>query len=174
MDEQELSSALLILNVAIQTEKDGREFYLNAAGKTSDAQGKALFTSVADDELEHLRLLQDQRDALMSKQRWLSRAGPRAEARPSRVEGAPIFSRTALARDINTYTSELSALRLAFLLEKDAVAFYSKAASETEEPDGKAMYEYLVEMEKEHQQVLQEEYEALAKEFWTTMGFEPF
>ena len=34
--------------------------------------------------------------------------------------------------------------------------------------------EALVEMEKEHQQILEEEYDALAKEFWSTMGFEPF
>ena len=29
-------------------------------------------------------------------------------------------------------------------------------------------------MEKEHQRILEEEYEALANEFWSTMGFEPF
>jgi rubrerythrin len=90
------------------------------------------------------------------------------------VEGVPIFSREALREDISVYTSELSALRMAFLMEKDAVAFYSKAASETDDPDGKAMYEYLVGMEEEHQQILEEEYNALAMEFWATMGFEPF
>jgi hypothetical protein len=36
------------------------------------------------------------------------------------------------------------------------------------------MYEYLVHMEKEHQRILEDEYNALAKEFWNTMGFEPF
>jgi rubrerythrin len=54
------------------------------------------------------------------------------------------------------------------------VDFYSKAALETEDPQGRSMYERLVEMEKEHQRILDEEYRVLAKEFWQTMGFEPF
>jgi len=70
--------------------------------------------------------------------------------------------------------SALMALSVAIQTEKDAVAVYSRAASETDDPDGKAMYQYLVDMEKEHQRILEAEYNALAKEFWSTMGFEPF
>lgn len=174
MDREKLESALMALSIAIQTEKDGHEFYLSAAEKTHDPQGKALFGSLAADEIEHLRLLEDQKEALTREQRWLPRSEPGEDAKPTRVEGAPIFSRGALAQDINAYTSELSALRMALLMERDAVAFYSKAASETDDVNGKAMYQYLVEMEKEHQGILEKEYNALAKEFWGTMGFEPF
>jgi rubrerythrin len=174
MDEKKLESVLMALNVAIQTEKDGHEFYLNASEKTIDLQGKALFTSLEADEIEHLRLLENQKKALSKEQRWLSHSEPGEEAQPTKARGAPIFSRETLTRDINAYTSELSALRMALLMEKDAVAFYSKAASETDDPDGQAMYRHLVEMEKEHQRILEEEYNALAKEFWGTMGFEPF
>jgi rubrerythrin len=174
MDEKKFESALMALNIAIQTEKDGHEFYLNAAEKTSDPQGKTLFTSLAADEIEHLRLLDDQKRALTEEQHWAPHSEPGEEAQPTKAKGAPIFSREALAQDINSYTSELSVLRMALLMEKDAVAFYSKAASETDDPNGKAMYQYLVEMEREHQRILEEEYNALAKEFWGTMGFEPF
>jgi len=174
MDEKKLESALMALNIAMQTEKDGHEFYLSAAERTSDPQGKALFTSLAADELEHLRLLEDQKETLTEKQRWLPHSEPGEEAKRTKVERAPIFSREALAQDINTYTSELSALRMALLIEKDAVSFYSKAASETDDANCKAMYQYLVEMEKGHQRILEEEYNALAKQFWGTMGFEPF
>lgn len=174
MTDEELASALMALGIAIQTEKDGREFYKRAAGKTDDRGGKILFTSLADDELDHLRLLETQKEALLQEGRWLPESETGAQTRPTKVEGAPIFSREAVAEDINAYTSELSALRMAYLIEKDAVAFYSRAASETEDPHGKAMYEWLVAMEKEHQRILQEEYNALAKQFWTTMGFEPF
>lgn len=174
MDKQKLDSALVAIDIAIQTEKDGHEFYLGAAAKSSDSQGKALFASLAEDELEHLRLLQAQRDALTGERRWLPRSAPAAEAPRTRVLGVPIFSHEALAREINAYTSELSALRMAFLIEKDAVAFYGRAAAETHDPDGKAVYEYLVAMEKDHQRILEQEYNALAKEFRSSMGFEPF
>ena len=167
-------SALMALHVAIQTEKDGHDFYKRAAEKSSDPGGKLLFTSLADDELEHLRLLESQREALAKEGRWLSPSKLDQQPRRIKAEGAPLFSRDAVTSNVNAYTSDLSALRMAFLIEKDAVAFYTRAAAETEDPDGKAMYERLVEMEKEHQRILEEEYNALAKEFWSTMGFEPF
>lgn len=174
MASEDLGSALMALSIGIQTEKDGREFYKRAVEMTNDSGGKVLFASLADDELEHLRLLREQKEALAQEGRWLRQPETETDAPRAQVEGVPIFSREALREDISVYTSELSALRMAFLMEKDAVAFYSKAASETDDPDGKAMYEYLVGMEKEHQQILEEEYNALAKEFWATMGFEPF
>jgi rubrerythrin len=174
MSDADLQSALMALHVAIQTEKDGRDFYKRAAETSSDPGGKLLFASLADDELEHLRLLESQREALARDGKWLSPEKPDEQTPPIKVEGAPIFSREAVASNVNAYTSDLSALRLAFLIEKDAVVFYTRAAAETEDPDGKAMYERLVEMEKEHQHILEEEYNALAKEFRSTMGFEPF
>jgi rubrerythrin len=167
-------STLMALDVAIQTEKDGRDFYKRAAERSSDPGGKLLFASLADDELEHLRLLESQREALATVGQWLSSPRLDQRARSVKIEGAPLFSREAVTSNVNAYTSELSALRLAFLMEKDAVVFYTRAAAETVDPDGKAMYERLVEMEKEHQRILEEEYNALAKEFWRTMGFEPF
>ncbi len=174
MEKKKLDSALLALGIAIQTEKDGREFYLGAARKTSDSHAKALFNSLADDELDHLHLLEEQQQALQEEQRWLPHSGRDEGREATKVAGAPIFSPAAVGGDINAHTSELSALRMAFLMEKDAVAFYSRAASETHDPDGKAMYQYLVGMEKEHQRILKEEYDALSRQFWTTMGFEPF
>lgn len=174
MVDADLRSALTALDVAIQTEKDGREFYTRAAERTGDPGGKVLFTSLADDELEHLRLLETQREALIRDGHWLPRLTEGEEETSTKVEGAPIFSRESVGRDISVHTTDLSALRMAFLIEKDAVAFYTKAASQTEDPDGSATYGRLVEMEKEHQHILEEEYEALAKEFRSTMGFEPF
>lgn len=174
MDKAKLESAFTALSIAIQTEKDGREFYMSAAHKTKDPRGKALFSSLADDELDHLRLLEAQQEALIKDQRWLRHSEVHQEAQPPKVEALPIFSREAVAENVNAYTSELSAVRMAFLIEKDAVAFYSKAASKTDDPDGKAMYQYLVSLEKEHQRILEEEYRTLGREFWTTIGFEPF
>jgi rubrerythrin len=173
MGTAKLHSALMALDLAMQTEKDGREFYKRAAERTSDAGGRVLFVSLADDELEHLRLLESQRESLAERNRWRSPAKAKVAA-PAKIAGAPLFSRKALADNLNEYTSDLSALRMAFLIEKDAVAFYTRAAAGTEDPDGKAMYESLAEMEREHQRILEEEYDALANEFRHTMGFEPF
>jgi rubrerythrin len=169
-----LQSALLALDLAIQTERDGREFYLRAAERSADEGGKVLFFSLADDELEHLRLLESQRGALATDGKWQPPTKADEQTLPEEGEGVPLFSRERLAENVSAYTSDLSALRLAFLIEKDAVAFYTRAAAETKDPLGREVYESLVEMEKEHQRILEEEYNALAKEFWGSMGFEPF
>ena len=174
MGDAGLQSALVALDLAIQTERDGREFYLRAAARSTDGAGKVLFLSLADDELQHLQMLESQRQALASEGQWLPPTKRDEEKLPKEVEGAPLFSRERLAENVGAYTSDLSALRLAFLIEKDAVAFYTSAAAETEDPIGRKVYETLVEMEKEHQRILEQEYNALAKEFWATMGFEPF
>jgi len=174
MGDGDLQSALVALDVAIQTEKDGREFYLRAAERSSDKGGKVLFVSLADDELEHLRVLESQREALVSEGQWLPPSKLQEGTTPDIAEGAPLFSPERLAGNISAYTSDLSALRLAFLIEKDAVAFYTRAAAETEDRHGKEMYRRLANMEAEHQRILEEEYNALAKEFWGNMGFEPF
>ena len=174
MGDADLQSALVALDLAIQTERDGREFYMRAAERAADPGGKVLFFSLADDELQHLRLLESQREVLATEGQWLPPSKLDEQTPPEEAEGVPLFTRERLAENVSAYTSDLSALRMAFLIEKDAVAFYTRAAAETEDPDGKAMYERLVEMEKEHERILEEEYNALAKEFWSNMGFEPF
>jgi len=174
MGDAELQSALVALDLAIQTERDGREFYMRAAERSGDPGGKVLFISLADDELQHLRLLESQREALATAGQWLPPSKLDEQTPPEEAEGVPLFSRERLAENVSAYTSDLSALRMAFLIEKDAVAFYTRAAAETEDPDGRQIYERLVEMETEHQRILEEEYNALAKEFWGNVGFEPF
>jgi rubrerythrin len=174
MGDANLQSALVALDLAIQTERDGREFYMRAAERSADGEGKVLFISLAADELEHLRLLESQREALATEGQWLPPSKLDEQTPPEKAEGVPLFSRERLAENVSAYTSDLSALRMAFLIEKDAVAFYTRAAAETEDRDGKEMYGRLVEMETEHQRILEEEYNALAKEFWGKMGFEPF
>jgi rubrerythrin len=77
-------------------------------------------------------------------------------------------------QNIVAYTSDLSALRLAFLIEKDAVDFYRHAAQETGDPNGKRIYLDLVRMEESHLALLQGEYDFLRNQFQTAMGFAPF
>ena len=69
---------------------------------------------------------------------------------PEVTAGVPVFSREPLAEEVNERTSDLSALGMALLTEKDSVPFYSKAALETQNPEGRSMYERLVEIEREH------------------------
>jgi rubrerythrin len=90
------------------------------------------------------------------------------------AEGEPVFSRKRLEEDVHDYTSELTALRMAYLIENSAVAFYTKAARGTNDPVGRAMYEDLASWERTHQRILEQEYQFLANRFKLDMGFAPF
>jgi len=169
-----IRKAIAALKVAIQTERDGYQFYQEAASRTRDPGGKELFTTLANDEIVHERILKERLETLESEGGWEAVAEQQLPPSSLPAEGIPIFSRERVQQNVGEYTYELSALRMAYLIEKDAVAFYTRAAEETDDPAGKAMFEQLVGMERTHQRVLEEEYRFLAGQFKTEMGFAPF
>lgn len=165
-----VQEALLALEMALQTERDGREFYLKAAAATAHEGGRALFSRIADDELAHLAMLETRKEALLKDGRWL----PMSERLSASVPSTPIFATPPDAGELNAYTSDLSALRIAYLRERDAVEFYTRAAEQTDDPEGKKMYHTLAQMEQAHQDALETEYKLLSEQFKAVMGFAPF
>jgi rubrerythrin len=172
--ETKVRAALAALQVAIQTERDGYQFYQEAATRIHDPQGQELFRALARDELVHESILQSRVAELERQSRWLPLAPAELPPTALPAPGIPIFSRERLTRDVQAYTTELSALRMAYLLEHDAVTLYRRAAQETDDPAGKALYEALVEMELGHQRILENEYQVLSDQFKLDMGFAPF
>ena len=163
-------AALFALDIAMQTERDGRALYLRAAESTRDAQGHALFNRLADDELGHLAMLDERRKALAEQGEWL----PFGETPHASAPRTPIFAKRLGEGELNVHTSDLSALRVAYLLEKDAVEFYTRAAKQTDDAEGRKMYLALVEMEESHRDALETEYGLLSEQFKSMMGFSPF
>jgi rubrerythrin len=166
----ELDATLAALQMAIQTEIDGYNFYQTFANRTLDPNARAMFERLARDEVMHLELLRDTKAMLEESGRWVDYQGVSLDV----VTGAPIFSRERVTQNIVAYTSDLSALRMAYLIEKDAVDFYTRAAHEARDANGKRMFLDLVKMEQGHLDMLEGEYNFLRGEFQTAMGFAPF
>lgn len=166
----ELDATLAAIQMAIQTEIDGYNFYQRFAERTQDAHARAMFQRLAREEVMHLELLRNNKAMLEESGEWIKYQ----EMPLGAVEGAPIFSRERIEQNIVAYTSALSALRVAYLIEKDAVDFYGRAADQTEDPNGKRIFLELVRMEQGHLDLLQGEYEFLKGQFQTAMGFSPF
>lgn len=165
----ELHQVETILQLAIQTEIDGHEFYTRAAERTADPTGQALFRSLAADEVEHRRLLETQATSLRAGQGWSGHEGLTATA-----ERAPLFAPERLEQDVNAQTADLSALRTAMLIESDAVTFYTRAAAEVDDELARGLFLDLVKMEQGHRAALQREYDFLLGRFRDVMGFAPF
>jgi len=159
MDQKDV--ALHALEKAIRIEKDGRRFYLQAAERTTDQRGKEIFLSLAHAEEEHLRIVEKQHDSLSRGRGWLALAEMAGEV----DLGRPLFppGREALEKMVRSDDSDLDALLLALGFENDSYELYRKGYIETDHPQGKAMYEYLADMEREHFETLMRNYEHLSR-----------
>jgi rubrerythrin len=172
--EADVKKALGALRMAIRVEQAGYRFYRRAAEETGDPQGRALFNRLAEDEVAHESILRTRLKALERGGAWMAVADEEWPDASPFAEGEPVFSRNRLEEEVQDYTSELTALRMAYLIENSAVAFYTKAARETNDPVGRAMYEDLASWERTHQRILEQEYQFLANRFKLDMGFAPF
>jgi rubrerythrin len=168
-----ISQDLIALHMAIQTEIDGYEFYSRAADQSHHPRTKALFQTVANDEIAHRKWLEAQKASLQQEGHWLPETVPHIKGRLDTIEGLPIFAKDHIL-DITAHTSELTALRTAVLIEQDAVNFYQRAADQIDDPVGKEMYSFLADFEQEHRRLLEEEYSFLLAAFRDAMGFAPF
>jgi rubrerythrin len=168
MDKRE--AALAALQIGIQTEIDGYNFYQDFSQRTGDPNARRMFERLARDEVMHLELLRNSKAMLEESGQWGEYKGIEIED----LGGAPIFSRERVEQNLAGHTSDLSALRLAYLIEKDAVAFYERAAERTDDRNGRRMFQDLAEMERGHLNLLEGEYRFLMEQFRTTMGFAPF
>lgn len=165
-----LDATLAALQMAIQTEIDGHNLYQRFATQTEDPKARAMFERLASDEIMHLELLRNTKAMLEASGQWAEYKGVSLDV----VSGAPIFSSQRLRQNIVAHTSDLSALRVAYLIEKDAVEFYTRAARETDDPNGHRMFLDLVKMEQAHLHLLESEYDLLRGHFQSAMGFAPF
>jgi len=166
----EIDATLAALQMAMQTEIDGHSFYQRCAVATEDENARRMFARLAQDEVMHLELLRSTMAMLQEGGEWAVYQGMTWDE----LGGAPIFSRERVRQNLTAYTSDLSALRVAYLIEKDAVNFYTRAAAEVEQPSGRRMFSDLARMETAHLAILEGEYGFLRDQFQHAMGFAPF
>ena len=159
MDQEDV--ALRALEKAMRIEKDGRRFYLQAAERTTDQRGKEVLLTLADAEEDHLRIVEKQYHSLRKGRGWLALAETRAEVDLEK----PLFppGREALEKMVRHDESDLHALLLALGFENESYELYRKGYVETDDPQGKATYEYLADMEREHFETLMRNYEHLSR-----------
>lgn len=174
MRDEELSSSLVGLDVAIQIEKGSRDFYQRAAATATDGGGRVLFAFLADAEAEHLQILVTHRRSL-STDGWCSSSEDMQENRlPTIDKGPPLYSRLSLRENGSAYVPDLLSLRVGLVMEEAAAAFYARGAESSERAEDESLYQNLLGMEKEHHRILEEEYNDLAREFSRVLGFAPF
>ena len=146
---------------AIDAETKASAFYADAAGRTKDPGGAAMFRELSEFEAHHRERLTALRASLQGEGKWIVYEGrDLSKTPPSEAGGRPAPGDSADA---------LEALRLAIAGEEKAQAEYRALSEASGNEAGRAMFRRLADEEGMHRKLLDEQYLALANKgvwFW--------
>jgi len=152
------------LDIAISREKEAQEFYLNAADKTEDKDGKRMLMWLAREEEWHRGSLEKQLKSLTGNKGWQVWQENRAPISEKDIETA---AETAHTREASSYAhktvGEVNALKTGMRAEKKAIDFYKKCWEVATETNAKNMFESMVKQEEGHLKLFKREMEIVNK-----------
>lgn len=160
-----------ILRVAIATEWEGYAFYSQLAKQTRSETGRRMFERLAEEEVEHVRVLEEVSCAYkdscvyMTYDEALKHIDCDVDLAEVDEEGAtctetaPVFKRGVERAES---ANDIDALRIAVESETEAIEFYSRAAETAPNEEARSFFEHLVEIEQSHEKLLSAEYDYYA------------
>jgi rubrerythrin len=150
------------MKTAIEMEKSGHRFFTEAAGKVKNEAGRRVFTRLAAEEINHLQVFTKIFTALTQGTDWQKAV---AEVRPAKR--VPYFDDARQQFKAENLSVELEFLRKALDLERDAIAFFDKAAREAETAEARDIFMRIMEEEQGHYDLIQAEIDSLnGAGFW--------
>lgn len=166
-----MSHALNILAYAIKREEEGERFYKDNLKRVTSKETRAVMESLAEMEKEHAELLQGRYKTLKEKGEWLPL--------PADIQAGNIFQERFEAEkttkaDLESDLSDITILRMAYLIENDLAEFYKNAAEKIEDSEGKRLFMTLSNWEVEHKNALYKLYQDHFHNNWFDAGFSPF
>ena len=165
----ERSKAIEGLKTALQTELNGIEFYRMAAQRTEDTKGKQAFQMLADDEVKHFNVLQQQYSALIENSGWRKiDLGKMTEF----AGESPIFS-DELKDRVKGKHFEVTALSIGALLESNSIDFYREMKERSDDPNAREMYEKLQQWEQKHLEAITRQMDMIKEDYWAEQRFTP-
>ena len=165
MIDDEVKNAI---KTAIQMEKDGYSFYKKASAQTSSEMGRDIFESLAKDEQLHLEVFQKLFEDKIEKSEWNNLVNS-----SKKYAEIDIFPQDLKQLEgANPDTNELDALEIAMDSEKNAIDYYGDIKEKTKEENIRQIINEIIEQEKNHYSILQEEFDHLSKTgYWYELDF---
>ena len=155
----EQDKTLEALQIAIQMEIDGREYYLKASQKGSNELGKKLLQSLAREEDTHRQKFEEIYNAIRNKKAW-----PVTDFQPDGGKRLrTIFARATeeMGSNIKAPATELDTIQTAMAMENKTYDFYKSQAEQAKYDAETGFYESLAAEEREHHLILLDYYEYL-------------
>jgi rubrerythrin len=153
---------------AIELERNGYQFYRAAADRIRDPDGVKMFTQLADDEVEHERILMERYKSVEATGEF-----PDTQIEVTGETADRIFSDEFVERLTDAHF-EMSALGIGMTLEHATMELYNKNAVEATSPEVGQFWQSLATWEQGHYNVLKAEHDRLKQHYWTENRFWPF
>ncbi len=155
--------ALQVLSQALQLEKDGRAFYLQAAERMHDERCQRTFRALADDERIHEEMILRQLHAVEGEGHYVLLPDLQVQRIDLEERLFPPSGPELNAKLQRTY-DELSALQMALEIEIKSFDLYRQAAARESDEAARQMYLWLAAAEHTHFDMLMANYETLSSE----------
>jgi len=174
--ENEQARTIEVLQLAVQMEVDGKEFYQKASRKSSNKLAKELFRQLANEEDAHRKKFMEIYEAFKGGQNWPDVEPP--SEKEKKLKSLFAEATKALGSKIKVAESELEAIKIAMDMEIRSYNLYYSRSEESTLPLKKWFYGALAAEEREHHLALLDSYEYLSdpvgwftkREYWSLDG----
>ncbi len=155
----EQDKTLKALQVAIQMEVDGKEYYQKVSQSSGNQLGKQLFQSLAAEEDIHRQKFKEIYDAISSRKAW-----PETDFHPDGGKRLrTLFARTTeeIGSNVEAPATELTAIQIAMDMENKTYDFNKSQDKNAIYDAERYFYQALAAEEREHHLILLDYYEYL-------------
>jgi len=148
------------VKTAALIEQNGYNFYTYLAERTTDGDAKALFKRFAEEELGHLKVIEKVFFPKAGFTDLITDEELAIEKYLEKTEAADIFTKRinveALVKAIDNHRK---ALLIALDTERHSVEYFGELSKRCNTPEGRRLYEDLMEEEKQHVLLIEEQLE---------------
>jgi len=155
--ETEQDKTLKALQIAIQMEIEGKEYYLKASRESSHQAGKKLLQSLAGEEDVHRQKFEQIYRAIQAQKAW-----PVTDFQPDGGKRLrTILTRAAGETGTKAPATELDAVQTAMTMENKTYDYYQRQGENATYDAERAFYHTIASEEREHYLILLDYYEHL-------------
>ncbi len=154
-----------ILRFAMRMEKDAGDFYTFYMEHVKSDPAKELFKELAAVEKYHYSILKSKFDELGFTEppqtiSWVVDENFKA------IDPHILSDNSDTMGDNEKEMSDLTIMRMAFLIENDFALFYKNAANQVDDPASKEFLLKLEDWENQHREMFYEKYQELLRKYW--------
>jgi len=141
------------VELALKMETDAVKFYTEASGKVSHPVGKKMFLTIAEDEKNHIKMIEE---VLKGLELTIREANPVKAVKTIFEE-----MKDKMMDRLEADTDDLEAFRIAMEMEKQGIDFYKKVKEEVKTDKEKKLFDRLIYEEQQHHKIFSETYNFL-------------